>query len=203
MGIFQPAPPASASTDPERWCHLCSAAGCHLWGQPWSLSPPGQMGPCLGVWRSRTTPSTSKGPCPTAWPAPTSARPPTPSGHARAWWRSMSQVGQHLGCSGTWTRRWAGRQRWELPVPPPQSPASPFGGGNLMVPMGLWSSWLWNGVALVCFGIFSFFPPFLSWSFPFLHQISLFPPCLVLWIQRWLYMLTAKTRQGDIDPSKG
>lgn len=61
---------------------------------------------------------------------------------------------------GTWKRRWAGRQRCEQltspPVPSPQSPVSPFGGGSLVVPMGQRSSWLWNGVALVCFG-FSFF----------------------------------------------
>lgn len=82
----------------------------HLRALPWFYSPLGQTGRCLAVWRSRTTPSTSRGPSPTAWPAPTSARPPTPSGPGRAWWKSMSQVGKHSACpergGGGGERRW-------------------------------------------------------------------------------------------------
>lgn len=63
-----------------------------------SLFPLGQMGLCQGAWKSRTTPSTLKGPSPTAWLAPMSVRPPMPSVPGRGWWKSMSQVGKHLVC---------------------------------------------------------------------------------------------------------
>lgn len=45
------------------------------------------------AWRPRTEPSSSGGPSTTAWQGPTCVRPPTPSAHARARWRSTSQVG--------------------------------------------------------------------------------------------------------------
>lgn len=105
-GVFQPAPPGPGPAQgQEQKQHFsitpAGLLGClehHLRALPRSFSPLGQTGRCPAAWRSRTTPSTSRGPSPTAWLAPTSARPPTPSGPGRAWWKSMSQVGKHSAC---------------------------------------------------------------------------------------------------------
>lgn len=54
------------------------------------------------------------------------------------------------------------------------------------------------------FALDSLFSSFPLMVFSFLTPNQFVPfPCLLLWIQRWLYVLTAKTRQGDIDQNKG
>lgn len=103
-------------------------------------------------------------------------------------------------------RRWGGRQRCEQ-LTSTSSISSiisvSFQGGNFVMQMGQWSSWLCAGVAMVCLGFF-FFSSFPLVVFSFLTPTQFVPPLpSALDSERLLYMLTAKARQGDIDQDEG